>query len=60
MRKIIVKLTPDGLIQVEAEGYTGTSCEEATKFLQQLGSVAGVEKKPEYYEEPQREVEYDG
>jgi hypothetical protein len=59
LKKIIVKLTSDGLIHIEAEGYQGNSCEEATRFLQQLGTVTGDEKKPEYYEEPLVEVEYD-
>jgi acylphosphatase len=50
--KIIVKLLPDGSIKVEAEGYTGSTCEEATRFLEQLGAVSGENKKPEYYETP--------
>jgi hypothetical protein len=59
MKRIIVKITPNGLIEVEAKGYQGSSCEEATRFLKQLGAVSGEEKKPEYFEEPLKEVQYE-
>lgn len=52
MKKVIVTITPEGKILVEAEGYTGNSCEEATKFLRSLGTVTEEQKKPEYYEAP--------
>lgn len=52
MKKIIVKILPDGTMTVEAEGYTGNSCEEATKFLKALGEVTGENNKPEYFETP--------
>mgnify|MGYP000984050146 CR=1 FL=1 len=52
MKKIIVTISPDGKIRVEAEGYSGNSCEEATKFLKSLGKVVEENKKPEYYEAP--------
>lgn len=52
MEKIIVKILPNGSIKVEAEGYSGNSCEEATKFLKALGTVEGETQKPEYYETP--------
>lgn len=52
MQKIIVKIPPDGTITVEAEGYAGNSCEDATKFLKKLGAVTGETLKPEYYETP--------
>lgn len=62
MQKIIVKILPDGSMKVEAEGYTGNSCEEATKFLKALGTIEGETQKPEYFEAPlQTEgVKYDG
>ncbi len=60
MEKIIVTLK-NGRIMVEAQGFVGNSCEEATKFLQELGHVTSEEKKPEYYETPlQTEVDYNG
>ncbi|HQA51097.1 MAG TPA: DUF2997 domain-containing protein [Syntrophomonadaceae bacterium] len=57
MQKIIVTISPEGKIKVEAEGYTGNSCEEATKFLKSLGTVTEENKKPEYYETPQIQEE---
>ena len=33
MKKIIVTISPEGKISVEAEGYAGNSCVEATRFL---------------------------
>ncbi len=57
MQKIIVTISPEGGIKVEAEGYTGNSCEEATKFLKSLGTVTEENKKPEYYETPQIQEE---
>lgn len=57
MKKIIVTISPIGKISVEAEGYTGNSCEEATKFLKALGTVTEEQKKPEYYETPLLEEE---
>jgi acylphosphatase len=50
MEKIIVKLLPDGSIKIEAEGYTGNTCQEATRFLERIGTVSGENIKPEYYE----------
>lgn len=52
MKKIIVTISPEGKIRVEAEGYSGNSCEEATNFLKSLGTVTEENKKPEFYEAP--------
>lgn len=52
MQKIIVKILPDGSMKVEAEGYAGSSCEEATKFLKALGTVESETQKSEYFETP--------
>jgi len=35
-KKIIVRIGKDGKINLEAKGYTGDSCNEATKFLEDL------------------------
>ncbi len=60
MKKIVVTLK-NGKISVDAQGFTSNSCEEATRFLQELGQVSGEEKKPEYFETPlQTEVGYNG
>lgn len=49
-QKIEVVISPDGAISVEAVGYEGKDCEEATRFLEQaLGQVQQRQHKPEYY-----------
>ncbi len=48
---IEVTLNPDGTVQVEAHGYVGNSCEEATRFLEEaLGlDTKNRKAKPERY-----------
>jgi hypothetical protein len=51
MPEIKVIIQRDGQIQVDAVGFTGTSCTEATAALiSALGTPTKDEKKPEYYE----------
>lgn len=51
MKEIIVTIKPDGSIQVEAVGYKGESCKDATKAIEKaLGIVSKETLKPEYYE----------
>jgi hypothetical protein len=50
MKEIIVEISPDGAVHVEAFGYRGNSCEEATKFIEEaLGETVEQKRKPEYY-----------
>ncbi len=49
--KVITTVNPAGDLKVEAEGFTGTSCTDATTFLQNLGIVEHSENKPEFYAE---------
>ncbi len=43
---IIIK--PDGSVEIDAVGYGGTRCMEASRpYEKDLGVVAGREKKPE-------------
>lgn len=47
---IEVTVTPSGAITLEAEGYTGSSCEEATRFLEEaLGLPGARTRKGEFY-----------
>jgi len=55
MAKIVINVSPFGKLNVEASGFTGTSCKAATDYLQKLGVVTETEYKPEYYEEPETE-----
>jgi len=47
---IIDIMNHTGELRLEATGYQGKSCEEATKFLSEaLGNTVSTELKPEYF-----------
>lgn len=49
MEELIVDIAPDGEIKIDALGFEGTSCEEATRELEAaLGVVTDRDQKPEY------------
>lgn len=48
--EVRVVIGPDGSITVEAVNFTGPSCEEATRAIEQaLGKVTERKRKAEYY-----------
>ena len=48
--RIEVRISPEGAITINAIGYTGGSCEEATRFLEtSLGAVARKQRTRDYY-----------
>ena len=47
---ITVTLTADGKIKTEVDGIKGPSCEEATRWLEQLGTTVDHGNTPEFYE----------
>lgn len=48
-RRILVRVSPNGDIQVEAEGFRGKACEAATEAIEQsLGKRATRTLKPEH------------
>lgn len=50
MSKVIITIAPDGNFTIEAQGYSGTSCEEATQALERaLGKTEKRDYKPEYH-----------
>ena len=50
MKTIHITIDPSGEIQIEAVGFRGADCEQATAFLEKvLGTVSRKERKPEYY-----------
>lgn len=52
MKKIIITIGQDGKLDLEAEGYHGKGCEQATAFLEKaLGSVKARKKKPVYFQQ---------
>jgi len=50
-KKVQIVLGKDGSIKVEASGFKGTSCEEATAFLDKIFAVDKRKHKSSYYEE---------
>ena len=47
---IIVDVSPAGEVNIEAKGYTGKSCVEATAFLEKaLGQRTSQTKTSDYY-----------
>ena len=51
-KQVRITLGKDGSIKAEAEGFTGSGCEEATEFLAGLfDDPDATEYKSEYYEE---------
>ena len=49
-KTIEVVVSPAGEIIIEAEGYSGNTCEEATRFLEDaLGVPARRTRKAEFY-----------
>ena len=49
-KKVVITCGKDGSVRVEAEGFKGGSCEEATAFLDNLFGVEKREYKSSYYE----------
>lgn len=48
--RIDVWISPEGAITIDAVGYTGSSCEEVTRFLEtELGAVGRKQRTRDYY-----------
>ncbi len=48
--RIDVWISPEGAITLDAVGYTGSTCEEATRFLEEsLGTVGHKQRTRDYY-----------
>lgn len=55
-RTIEIIINPDGAISIDAVGFKGADCEQATKFLEvALGSVSGKRHKAEYHQTVRRQ-----
>ena len=55
-QRIDVWISPEGAITIDAVGYTGSSCEEATAFLEQaLGTVGRRQRGLDYYRRSSRQ-----
>ena len=53
MKEIILKFSlQTGEAKIEAKGFKGSSCQDATRFLQNtLGQVSDFQRKAEWFEE---------
>ena len=52
MQEIVLTFKKNGEVQVEANGFKGTSCSLATEFLKKtLGKVTDFQRKAEWFEE---------
>ena len=49
-KTIEISVSPIGDIRIDAVGFQGTGCQEATRFLEEaLGNIQQREKKPEFH-----------
>jgi hypothetical protein len=54
-RRILVRVSPDGDISVEADGFQGKGCEAATKAIEDaLGKPRERTRKPDYWRRSNR------
>ena len=54
-RSLEVLIAPDGTLTIDALGFKGADCDQATKFLEQaLGLTAGKQRKPEWHQTTRR------
>ena len=55
-RSIEIFIAPDGTLTIDAIGFKGADCDQATKFLEQaLGLTAEKRRKPEYHQTTRRQ-----
>lgn len=51
-KKVVITLGKDGSVKAEAFGFKGSSCTDATQFLNEVfPSGSSMETKASYYEE---------
>jgi len=54
-RSIEIIIAPDGALTIDAVGFKGADCDQATKFLEQaLGATSVKQRKPEYHQSARR------
>ncbi len=55
-RRILVRISSQGDIIVEAEGFKGKGCEAATKAIEEaLGKNTGRVRKPDFWRQSQHQ-----
>lgn len=56
-KKVVITLGKDGSVKAEAFGFKGSSCEEASAFLDDIFPKSKeLVLKPSYYEEEEKET----
>jgi hypothetical protein len=56
-RTIEVTVSPNGDISIDAIGFKGADCDQATKYLEEaLGAVAQKQRKPEFHQHNRKTV----
>jgi len=56
MKTIEIIISPTGQLTVNAAGFQGADCEQATAFLEQaLGEAGQKQRKPEWYRQVTRQ-----
>ena len=54
-QEIHVDIAADGALAIDATGFAGADCEQATRFLEEaLGSVTQKRRKPEFHQHAAR------
>ena len=52
MKSIEITVSPQGETKVQTKGFTGSSCQEASKLIEQaLGTKASEQITPEFYQQ---------
>ena len=52
MKTIEIVVSPKGETTVQTKGFTGSSCQEASKLIEQaLGTKASEQMTPEFYQQ---------
>lgn len=50
-RRVVVAVSPLGTVKIDAQGFVGNSCENATKAFEEVfAGNTSRDYKPEYYE----------
>ena len=56
--RIEVRISPEGAITIDAQGYTGSTCEEATRFLEEaLGTIGRRQRTRDWYRRHRRQTQ---
>jgi hypothetical protein len=56
VKQIIIDIAPDGSTKIETKGYTGASCRDGSRFLEEaLGVKTGEKLTADFHKAPQTE-----